>query len=127
MRKKRVELVSAMLEIMMERKEMIRDHQKYIKKIRFSTQKLLDNPKMLIFGSILRGDLVAESDIDILIIAQVPKNHLKRADIIAKIEESAGLPMVHPFHINLITQNEFENWRDIYRFEFCPISSFLGK
>jgi len=97
---------------------MIDNHEIYLRDIGEAAQRVLENPEMNIFGSFLRGELVAASDIDVLIIAEIPKSHLKRAELIAKIEETAELPLVHPFHINIITHQEFETWKELYKFEY---------
>ncbi len=114
-----------MLEMMIRTNDMIKNHKKYLKKIESSIKTILNDTQVYLFGSILRGDLVAGSDIDILIIADVPKKHLKRAEIIAEIEENAGLPLSHPFEFHLLTQEELNTWIKIYKFKFQKISSYL--
>lgn len=114
-----------MLEMMIRTNDMIKNHKKYLKKIESSIKTILNDTQIYLFGSILRGDLVAGSDIDILIIAGVPKKHLKRAEIIAEIEENAGLPLSHPFEFHLLTQEELNTWIRIYKFKFEKISSYL--
>jgi len=61
----------------------------------------------------------------ILIIAKVPKNHRKRAEITAKIEENARLPLVHPFEFHILTNEELKTWIKIYDFKYEKISSYL--
>jgi hypothetical protein len=111
-----------MLETMKNHREMLKNYKKYLKKINISASKILNDSKLYLFGSILEGKVVGGSDIDILIIADVPKNHLLRAEIIAKIEESAGLPLSHPFEIHLLTLKEFNTWKEIYHFKFNDIT-----
>ncbi|MBY8980050.1 MAG: nucleotidyltransferase domain-containing protein [Candidatus Lokiarchaeota archaeon] len=86
---------------------------------------VLKESQIYLFGSIIEGNLVAASDIDILIIAEVPKKHLKRAEIIAIIEEKSGLPLSHPFEFHLLTQEEFDRWSEIYKIKFEDISSYI--
>jgi len=59
--------------------DMIKNNKKFLKKIESSIKTILNDSEIYLFGSILKGDLVAGSDVDILIIADVPKKHLKRA------------------------------------------------
>lgn len=92
-----------MLDLMNKTKEMIKNHKKYLKIISKNVDLVLNKPQIYLFGSILEGNLVAASDIDILVIANIPKSHLKRADIIAQIEEKSGLPLSHPFEFHLLT------------------------
>jgi predicted nucleotidyltransferase len=114
-----------MLDRMINTKEMIRNHKEYLKKINVNIKLVLKEAQIFLFGSIIEGNLVAASDIDILIIADIPKKHLKRAEIIADIEEKSGLPLSHPFEFHLLTQEEFDKWIEIYKIKFEDISSYL--
>lgn len=114
-----------MLDLMIKTKEMIKNHMKYLKTINKNIKIVLRESQIYLFGSILEGNLVAASDIDILIIADIPKSHLKRAEIVANIEEKSGLPLSHPFEFHLLTQKEFDKWSEIYKIRFEDISSFI--
>lgn len=114
-----------MLDRMIKAKEMIKNYKEYLKIINKNIKLVLKDAHVYLFGSILEGNLVAASDIDILIIADVPKKHLKRAEIIAKIEEKSGLPLSHPFEFQLLTQEEFDTWNKIYKIKFEDISSYI--
>lgn len=103
--------------------EIIKNYKKFLKKIEDSIKTILRDSQIFLFGSILEENLVAGSDIDILIVADVPKKHLLRAELIAKIEENAGLPLSHPFEFHLITQEEFNTWIKIYKLKFKKLSS----
>ncbi|TET00632.1 MAG: nucleotidyltransferase domain-containing protein [Promethearchaeota archaeon] len=104
---------------------MIKNHRKYLKTINKNIKLVLKESHIYLFGSIIEGNLVAASDIDILIIAEVPKKHLKRAEIIANIEEKSGLPLSHPFEFHLLTQEEFDTWSEIYKIKFEDLSSYI--
>ena len=104
---------------------MLKNYKKYLKIINKSINTILENSKVYLFGSVIEDNLVAGSDIDILIISNVPKKHLKRAEIIAKIEENAGLPLSHPFEFHLLTEEEFNTWIKIYKLKFESITSYL--
>jgi len=104
---------------------MLKNYKIYLKKINESIKTVLSDSKVYLFGSIIEGNLVGASDIDILIVAEVPKKHLERAEIIAKIEENAGLPLSHPYEFHLLTEEELNNWIRIYKLKFEKISSFL--
>ena len=114
-----------MLEMMIKTNDMIKNFKKYLKKIDESIKTVLSDSKVYLFGSIIEGNLVAGSDIDILIIANVPKKHLKRAELIAEIEENAGLPLSHPFEFHLLAQKELDTWIKIYKLKFEKISLYL--
>jgi predicted nucleotidyltransferase len=114
-----------MLDRMINTKEMIKNHKEYLKIINKNIKLVIKEAQIYLFGSIIEGNLVAASDIDILIIADIPKKHLKRAEIIAKIEEKSGLPLSHPFEFQLMTQKEFDTWNEIYKIKFEDISSYI--
>ncbi len=114
-----------MLEMMIRMREMLKNYRVYLKRINESIRTVLDDSEVYLFGSIIDGNLVGASDIDILIVADVPKKHLRRAEIIAKIEENAGLPLSHPFEFHLITENELNTWLKIYKLKIEKISSYL--
>ncbi len=111
--------------MMIEMNEMLKNYKKYLKIINKSINTILSDSKAYLFGSVIEGNLVAGSDIDILIISNVPKKHLKRAELIAKIEVNAGLPLSHPFEFHLLTEEEFNTWIKIYKLKFESISSYL--
>lgn len=117
--------MSKLLEMMQKTSEMIKNYKKYLKKINRNIKIVLKDSNVYLFGSIIEGNLVAASDIDILIIASVPKSHLQRAEIIAKIEENAGLPLYHPFEFHLLSQKEFDSWIQIYKLKYEKISLYL--
>jgi predicted nucleotidyltransferase len=115
-----------MLDRMIKTKEMINNHKEYLKKINKNIKIVLKDAQVYLFGSVIEGNLVAASDIDILIIADIPKKHLKRAEIVAKIEEKSGLPLSHPFEFHLLNQEEFDKWIEIYKIKFEDIYSYLS-
>jgi len=114
-----------MLDLMIKTKEMIKNHKDYLKTINKNIKLVLKESQIYLFGSVIEGNLVAASDIDILIIANIPKKHLKRAEIIANIEEKSGLPFSHPFEFHLLTQEELDTWIEIYKIKFEDISSYI--
>jgi len=86
-------------------------------KISKAASELLGDAKVYLFGSVAEGKAVLSSDIDILIVTGVEdvRSGKKRADIIAKIEERAGLPLVHPYEFHLMTQDEFREWLEVFK------------
>ena len=114
-----------MLDLINKTNEMLRNYRQYLKKIYKNINLIIQEAQVYLFGSVVEGKLVAASDIDILIIANIPKNHLKRAEIIANIEEKTELPLYHPFEFHLLTQEEFDKWNEIYKIKFEDISYYI--
>jgi len=80
-----------------------------------AAKKILGDAEAVPFGSVVEGNATAASDFDVLIIAKdLPKSAWKRAQIKSKIEETAGLPPLHPIQIHLATREEAET-NPIYR------------
>jgi len=104
-----------MLEFSKKRNNILFNFRNTLKKIKKSADYILNQYQMFLFGSALEGRLVAGSDIDVLIVTDIPKDHMKRAEIIAKIEEKARLPMYHPFEFHILDFKEFENWKNLYK------------
>ncbi len=101
-------------EVGKERYEILKNYRSYLDKIAEHVSEILGESDIFLFGSILEDEFVAASDVDILIISEIPKSHKKRAEIIASIEEKMNLPLVHPFEIHLLNPEEFEQMRCIY-------------
>ncbi|MEJ2296313.1 MAG: nucleotidyltransferase domain-containing protein, partial [Candidatus Lokiarchaeota archaeon] len=103
------------LEIGKKRSKILFNYEKYIKNIISIVEANLKDANIYLFGSALNDNIVASSDIDIIIEYEVPKSHMKRAEIIAIIEEQADLPLYHPFQFHLLTEKELMKWKDLYK------------
>ncbi len=77
--------------------------------------KVLGPCRVYVFGSVAEGRQTGGSDVDILIVV---KDHYldgrRRGELVAKIEEVAGLPLYHPFEIHLASEETVER-NPIYR------------
>ena len=109
------------LEISKKKREMIVNFRDFLNVIKENVRKYLKDSQIYLFGSALDKNLVGGSDIDILIVADVPKKHMLRAELIANIEEKSELPLYHPFELHLIDFEEFEKWKDIYKLKLKKI------
>ncbi|MBC7090488.1 MAG: nucleotidyltransferase domain-containing protein [Nitrososphaeria archaeon] len=95
--------------------ELARNWRYWTEKIAEAAKKILVSSETYVFGSIVRGQVTAASDIDILIISNhIPNTCKERGNLKAKIEEEAGLPLYHPFEIHLATEEEAKN-SPVYR------------
>jgi len=103
-----------LIEHSMRRAEIVRNYRKFIPKILSAIRETLGDAKVYLFGSVVEGKVVGGSDVDIMIVADVEGN-MKKAEIIAKIEEKAGLPFDNPFEFHLLTPEEFERWKRIFK------------
>lgn len=72
-----------------------------------AASEILGPCSVYVFGSVVEGLATGGSDVDVLIVADnLPSDFRERAEAIAKIEETAKLPLYHPFQIHLATWSE---------------------
>lgn len=90
--------------------EMLHQWRKYAQKIAEASSNILgEDVDVHVFGSVVKGEATAASDIDILIVTNRTINSLtERNRLGMMIEEIAGLPQVHPFEIHIVTKDEAE-------------------
>ena len=66
-----------------------------------------DDVEVYVFGSAPRGEAIAASDVDILIVKEdVPSEKSNRTEMKLEIERKAGLPKTHPFEIHIVDREE---------------------
>ena len=82
----------------------------YASKIARSAQQVLGRSvEVYVFGSALRGESAAASDIDILIVVDHPLASVsERNRIRMATEDAAGLPNVQPFEMHVVDRHELE-------------------
>ena len=96
------------LDVSWERAKILRDWRRYVDGIASSAKKILgDDAKVYVFGSAVRGELTAISDIDILIVSKrVPRSFMERVKLKLKIMDSSSLPDHSPFELHLVNERE---------------------
>jgi len=95
------------LDSMILRAKMLFKWRSWIDKVVQAVKKLLPDAEVYIIGSIARGEAIASSDLDLLIVSmKIPKKALERGKLIATIEEEAKLPLYHPVEFHFITPEE---------------------
>lgn len=101
-------------DILKERKEKrekyFKDYFFYAKEIKNKAEEILGDCRVLVFGSILKGDYhPVLSDIDILIIAsKSPTDSEQKAKI--KVKILADFEIGNPFEIHLTNPGDYEDW-----------------
>ncbi|MCX8204916.1 MAG: nucleotidyltransferase domain-containing protein [Candidatus Nezhaarchaeota archaeon] len=98
-------------EPMLKRVEMLRSWRSWVDRIAALVKELVPNVEVYVIGSAVRGDQVAVSDVDVLVVSQfIPERPLERARIKALVEERLGLPYYHPFEIHLLKPEEARHY-----------------
>lgn len=91
------------------RAEIIERWREYVAKLAVAVKNVLPDSRIYVFGSVVKGEATAASDIDVLIVSNaVPKSGLERAGLKVRIEEAAALPPYHPFELHLADEKEAE-------------------
>jgi len=103
-------LIDILLSIQREKEKYFKNYKFYSKRIKKEAKKILGKEiKVLVFGSIIKNEWGAGSDIDILIISdKLPEDIEKRGKIKTRIKSKISL--FSPFQIHLATEKEFKTW-----------------
>jgi len=64
--------------------------------------------RVILFGSVARGNYRVDSDIDVLIITEKGKTIWDKAQISSKIKEKIGFG--DPLELHVVTRKEYEEW-----------------
>ena len=92
-----------------ERKEILAHARDYVREIKEICVKEIDkNCRVILFGSIARGNHRIDSDIDVLIITELANDIWKRAEIAVKIH--GGLGFSDPLELHIATPKIYEEW-----------------
>jgi len=96
------------LDVSWERAKILRDWRRYVDEIARSAKEILgDDARVYVFGSAVRGELTAISDIDILIVSKrIPRSFMERVKLKLKIMDSSSLPDHSPFELHLVNERE---------------------
>ena len=92
-----------------QKKKYFENYLAWSQKIKKEAEKLLSPVKVLVFGSVVKGDWGPNSDIDILIISdKLSKNWEKNT--IFKVKIKSKIDPFSPFQIHLARPEEYERW-----------------
>ncbi|HLH85494.1 MAG TPA: nucleotidyltransferase domain-containing protein [Thermoplasmataceae archaeon] len=83
--------------------ESLRNHRKILEKVKSIVKSLDPEARLIFFGSVLRGNFDASSDIDLIIIP----SSISLKD---KIKVTVLMQVDAPLEIHVITKEIFENW-----------------
>jgi len=102
-----MDLVDLLLEEKREKEKYFKEPEKYVKKIKKKAKEILKKVRVFLFGSIVRGDFLFSSDIDVLVVSDNFKEE-EKGKIIAQLLNEVGF--FSPFQIHLVKNKDFENW-----------------
>ncbi|MEM3480882.1 MAG: nucleotidyltransferase domain-containing protein [Candidatus Korarchaeum sp.] len=110
------------LDLAWDRARILREWRSWADRIARAAERVLGKglTGVFVFGSAVSGEIVASSDVDILIVARnLPRLASARSELKRRILEEAGLPLVHPFEIHLVDGEEaliyFDHIRELLK------------
>ena len=102
-------LIAIRKKIVEEKRKYFENYLEYARKIKEKAIEVLGEARVLVFGSIVKGNYGPNSDIDVLIISSKWTGDYEKDRLIKfKIKKLAGVK--HPFQIHIATPKEFQNW-----------------
>jgi predicted nucleotidyltransferase len=105
-------LVDLLIEQKKQNEKYFLEYRDYSLKVKEITKKWLnDETKVLVFGSVVRGEWIPNrSDIDVLIISEnVSKSAIWQGDLKIKILSEIG-DLTAPFEFHFATPEQYKNW-----------------
>lgn len=112
--------VQILKEVWEEKKEYFQNYKFYCQKIKKEAEKILGPVKVLVFGSVIKGEFTPKSDIDVLIIAKnLPENSDERRKIRTKIKSKIG--SFSPFQIHLVNPVEYRWYQNFIKNDYLVI------
>ena len=100
--------IDLLIEDAEERKRCFEDFLRYVEKVKEVVRRRDPNARIIVFGSVVRGDVRPDSDIDLLIITDLAEKLDERIRLRMEIMKILGEGS--PFEIHIITAEEYENW-----------------
>ncbi|RLF98119.1 MAG: nucleotidyltransferase domain-containing protein [Thaumarchaeota archaeon] len=100
--------IDLLIEDAEERKRFFEDFLRYAEKVKEVVRRRDPNARIIVFGSVVRGDVRPDSDIDLLIITDLAEKLDERIKLRMEIMRILGEGS--PFEIHIITAEEYENW-----------------
>ena len=90
------------------REKYFKDYLKFARLIKKRAEKIFSKARVLVFGSVIRGDYLPDSDIDILVISKrIPFDF--SAQVRLKKKLAKNFPD-SPFQIHLVSPEIYEKW-----------------
>ncbi len=114
-----ITLVDLLMEVMREWRKYYENPMDYLKKIKSIVRKHDPEAQIILFGSIVKGSLRPDSDIDVLIITKLASNIYERLKLRIDIAKEIGDST--PFEIHIITPEEYNKWYKKFIDKHIPI------
>ena len=104
----RKEFIDLLIEDAEKRRRCFENYLRYAEKVKALVRRKDPNARIMVFGSVVRGDVRPDSDIDLLIITEIAENLEERIGLRMEIMKILGEGS--PFETHIITAEEYESW-----------------
>ena len=111
--------IDLLIENAEKRKEYFANFVKYAEKVKEAVKRLDPEARVIIFGSVVRGNVRPDSDIDLLIITRIAENLDERIKLRIRIMEILGEES--PFEPHIVSVEEYENWYRRFMDQFIEL------
>ena len=100
-----------LLEVMMERASLLRGWKQLVRKAVEAVKEVCPEARIYVTGSIARGEWIAASDIDLVVVLSHEPDMREAARIIEHIWRKLGLPPTHPLEIHVTGPGGLERYK----------------
>ncbi len=104
----RTEFIDLLIEDVKKRKRYFEGFLRYAEKVKEIVRRRDPDARIIVFGSVVRGDVRPDSDIDLLIITRIAENLGERIEL--RIDIMKALGEESPFELHIVTAAEYEYW-----------------
>jgi len=92
------------------RRHVLENWRTYVERLCQPAKALLGDAKIIVFGSVARGNWAPDSDIDVLVISpNAPEDPWRRAEISLALKDAAG-EAATALELHIVTPQQYHNW-----------------
>ena len=99
------------LEAMLERRRLLREWRRLVEGVARVAREAYPGARVYLAGSVARGEWIASSDIDVVIVLDHEPSAGEAARLISLVWERLSLPPLHPLEIHVVGPRSFEAYR----------------
>ncbi len=97
--------------MLLERRRILHDWARLAREAARAVRETHPKARVYVAGSVARGEAIAASDLDLIVVLDHQPSPREAAEVIALIWEKLGLPLHHPLEIHVIGPEDLERYR----------------
>lgn len=98
-------------EAMLERRRILEDWRRVVEELARIVRRVYPEARVYVTGSVARGEWIAASDLDVVIVLPREPSPREAAEVISLVWERLGLPPSHPLEIHVVGPKSFERYK----------------